>query len=238
MTTIHRPIDDFEKGFPSFPFAGYSKHRETESAVSAWLCVRGEVTENWRSWYDSMIPWGHVHSFMRDRSSIWRRITVAARTGPHEAIITDNCGWLTPCPTRGSPYPRSRCVSCLVHVGSSHKWTGAIRQQDVCGKRKKKKPRPEVDQSSDRSGLQKIWQRPFRERKLRPIKDPTAFWIFLPWILSSADSFQVFVISEKKERSIREVRFIARISTNWICRRFLCTFYFTVEVRRLSCRIP
>lgn len=38
---------------------------------------------------------------MRDRSSIWRRITVPAR--PCGSIITDNCGWLTPRPTRGSP---------------------------------------------------------------------------------------------------------------------------------------
>lgn len=74
---------------------------------------------------------------MRDRSSIWRRITVAARTGLARLSLLIIAVGLTPRPTRGSPYPRARRVSCL--VGSSRKWTGAIRQQDVCGKRKGEK---------------------------------------------------------------------------------------------------
>ena len=78
-----------------------------------------------------MIPWSHVHSFMRDRSSIWRRVTVAAETGPREAIITDNCGRLTPRPTRGS------LLSMLYAVYISWHWCSGREQYDRKGGRKK-----------------------------------------------------------------------------------------------------
>lgn len=132
-----------------------------------------------------MIQWsrgGHVHSFMRDRSSIWRRITVAARTGLARLSLLIIAVGLTPRPTRGSPYPRASRVSCT--AGSSRKWTGAIRQQDVCGKRKggrgekRSRGRPVsllFLSPSAFSATQKIRQKPFRG----PRERERCFWRFV-----------------------------------------------------------
>lgn len=169
-----------------------------------------------------MIQWsrgGHVHSFMRDRSSIWRRITVAARTGLARLSLLIIAVGLTPRPTRGSPYPRASRVSCL--VGSSRKWTGAIRQQDVCGKRKGEKDprgprgRPVSLQFVSLSPYaQKIRQKPFRggarEREgergrggKEGDKDlPAAFWTLPPPQILSQPSL-------KEERDLR-TRFVDR----------------------------
>lgn len=136
-----------------------------------------------------MIQWsrgGHVHSFMRDRSSIWRRITVAARTGLARLSLLIIAVGLTPRPTRGSPYPRASRVSCT--AGSSRKWTGAIRQQDVCGKRKggrgekRSRGRPVsllFLSPSAFSATQKIRQKPFRGPRERERDVSGVLWILL-----------------------------------------------------------
>lgn len=88
-----------------------------------------------------MIPRGHVHSFMRDRSSIWRRVTVAAGTGPRGAIITDNCGRLTP---RGFLLSMLYAEYISWHWCSGHERTGAIR----CSLREREEEKSEDQRST------------------------------------------------------------------------------------------
>lgn len=171
-----------------------------------------EVTENQGggreeegSWYDSMIPWGsRTHSFMRDRSSIWRRITVAARTGLARrlSLLIIAVG-LTPRPTRGSPYPRARRVSCLV-LDRAANGREQYDNRMSAGKGREKKTRgdPEVDQflSTLSPYAQKIRQKPFRggaENEREGDKDlSAAFWTLPPPQI-------LFHPSLKEERDLR-----------------------------------
>ena len=150
-----------------------------------------EVTENQGggreeegSWYDSMIPWGsRTHSFMRDRSSIWRRITVAARTGLARrlSLLIIAVG-LTPRPTRGSPYPRARRVSCLV-LDRAANGREQYDNRMSAGKGREKKTRgdPEVDQflSTLSPYAQKIRQKPFRGGAETKIAFPSLEFLFI-----------------------------------------------------------
>lgn len=103
---------------------------------------------SWRVTYIRSCATGHRYG---------RRITVVARTlrtGPDGAIIIDNSGWLTPRPTRKDRIVLSSRAPISRSDVARRKRAGAIRQQDVYGKTRRKE-RPEIDQSPPARNFEK-----------------------------------------------------------------------------------